>query len=278
MVQRMRNAMGQQSVHTRPAREDLYRRDATRRGVAIVCCSDVAADLTGDSPQRAETEHGTYDNRVRFLILHGWQGSGPEHWQTWLAGRLRAAGHHVQYPELPACDEPCPDRWGIAFRSELGRLAARQEDQRVVVAHSLGCVLWLREAANVAPSRRVDRVALVCPPCPGAAVPELAGFYPTGAERAAVAAAAGETRLVCTDDDPYCPGENAARYWAQPLGLTVELLPGAGHVNVEAGFGPWPEMEAWCLGERPALALAQAPAGLRPGGPTSGGVPAVGAP
>jgi predicted alpha/beta hydrolase family esterase len=241
-----------------------------------MCGSDVAADLTGDSPQRAETEHGTYDNRVRFLILHGWQGSGPEHWQTWLAGRLRAAGHHVQYPELPACDEPCPDRWGIAFRSELGRLAARRDDQRVVVAHSLGCVLWLREAANVAPSRRVDRVALVCPPCPGAAVPELAGFYPTGAERAAVAAAAGETRLVCTDDDPYCPGENAARYWAQPLGLTVELLPGAGHVNVEAGFGPWPEMEAWCLGER--AALAQTPAGLRPGGPTSAGVPAVGAP
>jgi len=21
-----------------------------------------------------------------FLILHGWGGSGPEHWQTWLAG------------------------------------------------------------------------------------------------------------------------------------------------------------------------------------------------
>ena len=44
------------------------------------------------------------------------------------------------------------------------------------------------------------------PPCPGAAVPELAGFYPTGAEREAVARAARETRLVCTDNDPYCPG------------------------------------------------------------------------
>ena len=167
MVQRVGDAMGQQRMHARPAREDLDRGDAARRGVAIVCGGDVAADLAGDAPQRAEAEHGTYDNRVRFLILHGWQGSGPEHWQTWLAGRLRAAGHHVQYPELPACDEPCPDRWGIAFRSELGRLAARQDDERVVVAHSLGCVLWLREAANVAPSRRVDRVALVAPAVPG---------------------------------------------------------------------------------------------------------------
>jgi predicted alpha/beta hydrolase family esterase len=142
----------------------------------------------------------------------------------------------------------------MAFRSELGRLAARQDDARVVVAHSLGCVLWLREAAAVAPSRRVDRVALVAPPCPGAAVPELAGFYPTGADREAVASAAAATRLVCSDDDPYCPGDGAVRHWAEPLGLRTDLLPGAGHLNVDAGYGPWPEMEAWCLGELDALA------------------------
>jgi len=190
---------------------------------------------------------------VRFLILHGWQGSGPEHWQTWLAGRLREAGHHVQYPSLPDCDVPCPDRWGAVFRSELVRLAARDEHERVVVAHSLGCVLWLREAAWIAPAYRVDRVALVAPPCPGASVAELAGFYPTGAERVAVAAAAAETRLVCSDSDPYCPGDGADRYWAARLGLEVDLLPGAGHVNVEAGFGPWPAMAEWCLGERSSL-------------------------
>ena len=90
----------------------------------------------------------------------------------------------------------------------------------------------------------MDRVALVAPPCPGAAVPELAGFYPTGADEAAPAAAAGETRLVCTDNDPYCPGA-APPVLGQPLGLTVDLLPGAGHLNVEAGYGPWPAMEAW---------------------------------
>ena len=73
-----------------------------------------------------------------------------------------------------------------------------------------------------------------------------------------MALAARETRLVCTDNDPYCPGENAARFWARPLELTVDLLPGAGHLNVEAGFGRWPEMEAWCLGERAALAPERA--------------------
>jgi predicted alpha/beta hydrolase family esterase len=192
---------------------------------------------------------------LRALILHGWQGSGPDHWQTWLAGRLTAAGAHVQYPDLPQCDVPCPDRWGAALHREL-RALSKADGERVVIAHSLGCVLWLREAANVAPSRRVDRVALVSPPCPGAAVPELAGFYPTGAERESVALAARETRLVCTDNDPYCPGRGAAEHWGGPLECAIDLLHGAGHLNAEAGYGPWPAMEAWALGQAESLTPA----------------------
>jgi hypothetical protein len=195
----------------------------------------------------------------RVLILHGWQGSGPDHWQTWLAGRLRDRGVHVQYPALPDCDVPCPDRWGMALHAELPKLAAG-DGERVVVCHSLGCVLWLREAARLAPEHRVDRVALVAPPCPGAKVPELARFYPSGADKDAVDAAAGQTRLVCADDDPYCPGRGAAVHWGAPLDLAVDLLPGAGHLNVEAGYGRWPEMEAWCLGERDTLDPRREPA------------------
>jgi predicted alpha/beta hydrolase family esterase len=185
----------------------------------------------------------------RVLILHGWQGSGPDHWQSWLAAELRAAGATVRYPDLPACDEPCPDRWASALQEELEGLAADPGGERVVCCHSLGCVLWLREAARIRPAQRVERVALVAPPCPGAKVPELAGFYPTGADRASVAAAADTTRLVCSDDDPYCPGFGARHHWGAPLGLPVDVLPGTGHLNPESGFGPWPAMRAWALGE-----------------------------
>jgi predicted alpha/beta hydrolase family esterase len=121
-----------------------------------------------------------------------------------------------------------------------------------VVCHSLGGVLWLREAARLPEAARVDRVALVAPPCPGGAPAELAGFFPTGAEPVALACAAGETRVVCAADDPYCP-EGAAACWAAPLGLAADVLPGGGHLNPEAGFGPWPEMERWALGERHTL-------------------------
>ena len=59
--------------------------------------------------------------------------------------------------------------------------------------------------------------------------------------------------MVCADDDAYCPGRGAAEHWGTPLELVVDLLPGAGHLNVEAGYGPWPAMEAWALGETDAL-------------------------
>jgi predicted alpha/beta hydrolase family esterase len=26
------------------------------------------------------------------------------------------------------------------------------------------------------------------------------------------------------------------------------VLAGAGHINVESGYGPWPAAEAWCYG------------------------------
>lgn len=192
----------------------------------------------------------------RVLILHGWQGNSPGHWQSWLAGELDGLGAAVLYPDLPECHEPCPDRWGRAVHEHVGRLASLPGEERVVVCHSLGCVAWLREAHHIRLDHRVDRVALVAPPCPGAAVPELARFYPTNADARDVATAATHTRLVCADDDPYCPDGGAAEHWARPLGLPVDLLPGQGHLNVEAGYGAWPAMLDWVLGRRAALAAA----------------------
>lgn len=185
------------------------------------------------------------------LILHGWQGSGPDHWQTWLAGRLRERGLDVRYPDLPECDTPCPDRWGWALHAELAALG--RQGERVVVCHSLGCVLWLREAHRVRPADRVDRVLLVAPPCPGDHVRELAGFFPTGAQADRLAAAAPLTRLVCSDDDPYCPTVGAAEHWGSTLSLPVDLVEGGGHLNPDAGLGPWPAVEAWVLGDRERL-------------------------
>ncbi len=183
-----------------------------------------------------------------FLILHGLQGSGPDHWQGWIAPRLARAGAKVSFPALPQPEAPRLAAWLGALDAELERLAGPAP--LTLLCHSLGAVLWLHRARTL-PARvtPVDRVVLVAPPSASAAIPEIAEFVPVDVDRAAVARAARATRIVCADADPYCP-EGAAELYGAPLGLPVDLIPGGGHLNVDAGFGPWPALEAWCYGAK----------------------------
>jgi predicted alpha/beta hydrolase family esterase len=179
-----------------------------------------------------------------FLILHGYEGSGPEHWQTWLAERLREAGETVAYPDLPDPFAPQLAAWSEALGDALRALPG----ETTVIAHSLACVVWLHHsAAPVAPGVRAARVLLVAPPSASGAPDAILPFFPAPLDPAAVARAAAETRLVCASEDPFCP-DDAVRTYGEPLGIPVDVLPGAGHVNPDAGYGPWPEAEAWCYG------------------------------
>jgi predicted alpha/beta hydrolase family esterase len=179
-----------------------------------------------------------------FLILHGLSGSGPGHWQRWLQERLTQAGHTVRFPDLADPDAPDPGAWETDVLAELDGL---EGGERVVICHSLSCIVWLGVAHAL--SRPVDRVALVAPPSLGANLKEIEAFFPVTATPQNVASAASDTRLVCSDNDPYCP-EGAASLYGRPLELPIDLQPGGGHLNLDAGFGPWPAMEAWAQGAK----------------------------
>jgi uncharacterized protein len=188
-----------------------------------------------------------------FLILHGWQGSDAPHWQSWLASELRSAGHAVSFPDLPQRDTPRCEAWLAALHA----LRESLTPATTVVCHSLGSALWLHYSAAHQP--HVARVMLVSPP--GAAAlrqyaPQMQGFLPVPLKplnplnAATLKAAPGNTQLVCTAGDPFCE-ETAAAHYGAPLGLACSVLPPEwGHLNAAAGLGPWPQMLAWCLGQR----------------------------
>jgi predicted alpha/beta hydrolase family esterase len=178
-----------------------------------------------------------------FLIVHGLEGSGPQHWQSWLALRLRERGFEVAYPSLSDADHPRLDVWLDELAAELSRLPAAET---TVLCHSLGCLLWLQHAASA--SGEVARVLLVAPTQPDEDQPESPGFRPTPLH----ATGARELRFVCSTNDPYCPRETSERM-ARELGVEIDWLEDAGHINTDAGFGPWPAVEAWALGERSRL-------------------------
>jgi predicted alpha/beta hydrolase family esterase len=111
------------------------------------------------------------------------------------------------------------------------------------VCHSLACLLWVHH--NIWGAPPAARVLLVAPPCLDDPPPEIAGFFPAPFTPPAAAGA----HLVCSDDDPFCP-RGAQATFGDPLGLQARVLPGAGHINPETGFGPWPDVLDWCYGAK----------------------------
>lgn len=195
---------------------------------------------------------------AQALILHGWQNRRPEgHWQRWLAGELRGLGHEVRYPQLPDPDAPDRGEWLAALDAEL-----RGTDPRrlTVVAHSLGCLLWIAHARARAAAGLdgpvAHRVLLVAPPSDAvvSAIPEIAAFATgsgaTGvradpAAIAALAAASVEPPVVVSGDvDEYSPVE--AEGLAARFGLARIVVAGGGHLTIEDGFGPFPLILELC--------------------------------
>jgi predicted alpha/beta hydrolase family esterase len=201
----------------------------------------------GDAPRHQEPARVLARRRRRhqprlsrsFLILHGLEGSGPDHWQTWLAGRLRERGERVSYPDLPEPFDPQPDEWLAALQPELAAL----EGERIVLCHSLACLLWLLNAREGA-TAVADRVLLVAPPCTDTVEP-VVRFRPDGVLSSDVARAAAYTEMWWSAPDPYCPA--TAELAFPGLFAHSRRIPNSGHLNPDAGYGPWPDVEKWAL-------------------------------
>jgi len=179
---------------------------------------------------------------VPTVLVHGWNANEPEHWQTLLAAQLVEAGREVRDLELPDPDEPILDSWLGALREGLAGLP---DDGFDVVCHSLGSVLWLHHAADPGDAPRPARVALVTPPSPQTTIAAIAAFFPPPMDVDAVRRVADGTILVGTDDDPYCPEGTDVAY-GRPLKMATTVIVGGKHLNVAAGYGPWPAMLDWC--------------------------------
>jgi uncharacterized protein len=169
-------------------------------------------------------------------------GSGPGHWQTLLEEHLAAAGRSTRRPDFADLDNPDLAQWLDALRAALADLPADGYD---VVAHSLGAILWLHHVADPGDSPRAARVLLVAPPSPRTAIPEIASFFPPPMDVDTVRRGADGTVLVAGDDDPYLPEGIAAAY-GLPLKIATTVVPGGGHMNVDAGFGEWAAVTDWC--------------------------------
>ncbi|HJP99997.1 MAG TPA: alpha/beta hydrolase [Jatrophihabitans sp.] len=180
---------------------------------------------------------------VPTVLLTGPIGGRPMDWPQWLAGELTGAGREVRHCRPAVADRPNLADWLPRLSETLSGLA---DDGFDVVAHSLGCLLWLHHA-GAAPvgAPRPARVALVSPPAAEQAPAEWQSFFPVPLRVDDVRRAADGTVLVGGADDPYCPGGVAQVYGTQ-LKMAATVLPGAGALTADTGYGPWPAVLDWC--------------------------------
>ena len=161
------------------------------------------------------------------LILPGWQGSGPDHWQM----------HWVREHGYTVVEQ---DDW---LRPRRGDWLARLDEviidtpgPVVLAAHSLGCI---QVAAWASVSRQTARVTGALLVAPGDVETanlreQLPGWSPIVRQKLPFASI-----LVGSQNDPYCSADRAqtlARDWGAEwvdLGL-------AGHINAETQLGDWP--------------------------------------
>ena len=164
------------------------------------------------------------------LVLPGYQNSGPAHWQSLWQGK------HPEYRRVEQRDWDHPSRpeWVEA----LDATARAAGGPVVLAAHSLGCLAVLHWVAT----HRAPVVgALLVAPADVEWIeepPSIRTFRPIPTTRLPF-----PSIVVASDDDLYADLDRA-RGWASAWGSRLVVLPGAGHINADAGFGPWPEGEA----------------------------------
>ena len=184
---------------------------------------------------------------AKVLILHGWTNRRQQgHWQRHLATALREQGHIVSYPQFPNPDAPKLDEWQELLGAELDILAEVSADETVVIGHSLGCVNWIQGASTGLISKPVDRVLLVAPADPRM-LGEIEGLnvdLNSPEVAAATHASTASLTVLASDKDKWTPRGIQATF-GEPLGLEAVILPGAGHLSLDDGFGFWQGVIDW---------------------------------
>ena len=161
---------------------------------------------------------------TKIVIVPGWFNSGPGHWQTIWADSLPNAVRVEQK------DWAVPTR--TAWVDMLGETILRQGEPVIVVSHSLGCITTLHLPHEV--SQAIAGALLVAPADPTGQA-QLTEFAPVPTARLPY-----PSLLVASTDDPFC-ALPTARDYARQWGSDLEVIHDAGHINVDSGFGDWPQ-------------------------------------
>ncbi|WP_109111488.1 alpha/beta hydrolase [Azospirillum sp. TSO35-2] len=158
--------------------------------------------------------------RYSFVLVPGLYDSGPEHWQTHWQAR------HGFWQRIAQRDWNTADieRWIGAIR----RLLGPRSRPAILVGHSFGALASCCLAADR--SHAIAGLMVVAPAEPSRFEAE---------DRVPTTPLGVPAVVVASHNDPVMRFPRAV-HWAGAWQAELVDLGEAGHINAEAGFGPWP--------------------------------------
>jgi predicted alpha/beta hydrolase family esterase len=163
-----------------------------------------------------------------ILIVPGYTNSGPGHWQSRWEAKLSTA-RRVEQVEW---SKPVREDWTARVAEEVNN----SERPVVLVAHSLGVATAVQ--AIPAFKKPVAGAFFVAPPDvanPRIRPRHLMTFGPYPRDPLPFPSV-----TIASRNDPFCAFEIAEDIAAAWGSLFIDAGE-AGHINAEAGYGPWPE-------------------------------------
>ena len=180
---------------------------------------------------------------IHTVIVPGVGGSEPAHWQSWLQRQLMSCSR----VEQQNWHQPVLSHWIHQF---INTVAPLQTDIQIV-AHSFGCLTTVAALAQHPElNQKIKNLVLVAPANParfGEAgfADESVQNYQDYFHHLKIAV---PTTLLISENDPWL-NFVAAKHLAQTWQLQPINLGQVGHINVAAGFGPFPAIYDYLISE-----------------------------
>jgi hypothetical protein len=163
----------------------------------------------------------------KILILPGLGNSGDAHWQTLWEKQFGFTRIQQKEWDTPVCSD---------WIETINKSISEQDASNVIlVGHSLACctvAFWAKRF-----NRKVKAALLVAPSDTEGPIypPGTTGFKPMPLN-----AIPFPTLTITSSNDEYVTLDRAQQF-AKAWNSKLINIGDAGHINVAAGFGPWPE-------------------------------------
>ncbi|AOA57686.1 RBBP9/YdeN family alpha/beta hydrolase [Acinetobacter larvae] len=182
---------------------------------------------------------------IHSIIVPGVGGSESNHWQTWLQQQLMFSSRVEQKDWQAPVLSTWVEHWVNTVKNA--------PDSLQIIAHSFGCLTSVAALAQHPElAYKVKKMVLVAPANPSRFSAQ--GFAQAGqlnfADYFRDIQLTVATDLIMSENDPWF-AEQDVRALAQHWQLQPRNLGQVGHINVAAGFGPFPEIFEHLLNEQP---------------------------